>query len=66
MKTDAQKIREIAETRGHKAEYESRDVQDESGYWTKKRRGWWMGTKFLGENAGDALITLDPENKFGL
>ena len=60
MKTDSRKVKDLAKKLGHTAVYESRDVQDESGYWTRKRRGWWMGQQFLGENAEEALFRLDP------
>lgn len=64
MKTDTQKVKELAEKLGHKAVYESRAVPDAertgSGNATRKQRGWWMGQTFLGQSAEEALFRLDP------
>lgn len=58
---DIKRLKAAVEKYGHKVTFESRDIQDESGYWTKKKRGWWMGNKFIGSNASDALIYIGED-----
>ena len=38
------------------AVYETRQIQDDSAYWVKQKRGWWakQDNKFLGSNRSEA------------
>ena len=60
--SDSQKLKAAVSKRGHSVLFETRDIQDESGYWTKKKRGWWIGNKFIGHNAADALIYIGEQS----
>lgn len=63
---DTRKLKELAAKLGHTAVYESRTVSDAdgtgSGSSIRNQRGWWMGQQYIGRNAEESVMNLDPIN----